>query len=148
MCWGAARAGAALKGKVNQELRGTGRQGGHLTDRGLSRNTRNGQARRPRVCVSRQGQGGEEGLRLSQEVESIGQDQHGFTVRCKHGCNIAQAGTKHKNLRLNAAPKIWWQGRKHLASSGFLLNAYKASKHWGQKVRKARSASELDVCII
>lgn len=146
MCWGAARAGAALKGKVNQELWVTGRQGVHLTDRRLSHNTQKGQARRPRVYVSRHGGG--TGPRPSQEAESIGQDQHGYTARCKCGCNIAQAGTKHKSLRLNAAPKRWWQGRKCLASSGFLLNGYKASKHWGQKLRKARSASELDICII
>lgn len=57
------------------------------------------------------------------------QDQHGYTARRKCGRNTAQAGTKHKSLSLNAAPKRWWQGGKHLTSSSFLLNGCKASRH-------------------
>lgn len=123
-------------------------KGGNLMTRGLFHNTPKGQARQVNSPGHQTRAWWWDRSDVKPGSKVLGQDQQGYKARRKRGCNLPHVGTKHKSLSLNTAPKRWRQGGKHLASSNFLLDSCKASRHCGQKPLEARSASRLDVCII
>lgn len=96
---GSSKGRAALKGTVNQGLRVTGSKGDTLLIRGMSHNTLKTQARQ----VSSSGH--QARLSSSRKAKPIGLDQQGYIGRCRCGCNIVQARTKHKKHSLNESPK-------------------------------------------
>jgi len=102
ICWGAARAGTALKGEVSQELRvKTGRQEEHLASKGLFWRTWMGPAGQTSSPDHQTRQGGS-----------------------SEGAKFITEGT-WPHTGTPAVPKRWWQGGKH--TLGLLLVLWPAA---------------------